>query len=90
LRSTRSTIHPAPLDQLEPFVKGSGRLRAGETVEIITPGAGGYGAPSERDGIDALIGDDAVAEPECAASLAMLVALCRFAPDRMFENVVSS
>ncbi|MGH7040304.1 MAG: hydantoinase B/oxoprolinase family protein [Stellaceae bacterium] len=29
-----------------PFAKGSGALRAGETVEIITPGAGGYGAPS--------------------------------------------
>jgi N-methylhydantoinase B len=34
---------------VEPFVGGSGRLRAGETVEIITPGAGGYGPPSERD-----------------------------------------
>jgi len=31
---------------VEPFVRGSGRLRPGETVEIITPGAGGYGAPS--------------------------------------------
>jgi N-methylhydantoinase B len=36
-------------DRVEPFVKGSGRLRPGETVEIITPGAGGYGAPSEYD-----------------------------------------
>jgi N-methylhydantoinase B len=36
-------------DRVEPFVNASGRLRAGETVEIITPGAGGYGAPSERD-----------------------------------------
>jgi N-methylhydantoinase B len=36
-------------DRVEPFVSGSGRLRAGETVEIITPGAGGYGTPSERD-----------------------------------------
>jgi N-methylhydantoinase B len=34
---------------VEPFVKGSGTLRPGETVEIVTPGAGGYGAPSERD-----------------------------------------
>jgi N-methylhydantoinase B len=34
---------------VEPFVNGSGRLRAGETVEIVTPGAGGYGAPSTRD-----------------------------------------
>jgi len=32
-------------DGVEPFVGGSGRLRAGETVEIITPGAGGYGPP---------------------------------------------
>jgi len=36
-------------DRVEPFVNGSGMLRAGGTVEIITPGAGGYGAPSERD-----------------------------------------
>jgi N-methylhydantoinase B len=34
---------------VEPFVGGSGKLRAGETIEIITPGAGGYGPPSERD-----------------------------------------
>jgi len=34
---------------VEPFVNGAGRLRAGETVEIITPGAGGYGPPSEQD-----------------------------------------
>jgi N-methylhydantoinase B len=33
---------------VEPFVEGAGRLRAGETVEIITPGAGGYGPPSEK------------------------------------------
>jgi N-methylhydantoinase B len=32
---------------VEPFVQGSGRLRAGETVEIVTPGAGGYGPPAE-------------------------------------------
>ena len=36
-------------DGVEPFVGGSGRLRAGETVEIITPGAGGYGPPRARD-----------------------------------------
>ena len=36
-------------DGVEPFVGGAGRLRAGETVEIITPGAGGYGPPPERD-----------------------------------------
>jgi N-methylhydantoinase B len=33
---------------VEPFVQGSGRLRAGETIEIITPGAGGYGPPVEE------------------------------------------
>jgi N-methylhydantoinase B len=32
-----------------PFTHGSGLLRAGETVEIITPGAGGYGPPHQRD-----------------------------------------
>ncbi|MBV9377945.1 MAG: hydantoinase B/oxoprolinase family protein [Alphaproteobacteria bacterium] len=36
-------------DGIEPFVGGSGKLRAGETVEIVTPGAGGYGPPSTRD-----------------------------------------
>jgi N-methylhydantoinase B len=36
-------------DGVEPFVNGSGSLRTGETVEIITPGAGGYGTPRERD-----------------------------------------
>jgi N-methylhydantoinase B len=39
-------------DGVEPFVGGGGRLRAGETVEIITPGAGGYGPPAERDVAD--------------------------------------
>ena len=34
---------------VEPFVRGSGTLRAGQTVEIITPGAGSYGPPCERD-----------------------------------------
>jgi N-methylhydantoinase B len=36
-------------DAVEPFVNGAGRLRAGERVEIIIPGAGGYGSPVERD-----------------------------------------
>ena len=43
----RGTFHFG--DGVEPFVNGSGTLRAGETVEIITPGAGGYGPPAERD-----------------------------------------
>src|ERR1700730_9780213 len=34
---------------VEPFVNGAGNLRAGQTVEIITPGAGGYGSPTYRD-----------------------------------------
>ncbi|WID97168.1 hydantoinase B/oxoprolinase family protein [Bosea vestrisii] len=33
---------------VEPFVKGDGTLEAGQIVEIITPGAGGYGRASER------------------------------------------
>jgi N-methylhydantoinase B len=33
---------------VEPFVQGSGRLRAGEWLEIVTPGAGGFGPMSER------------------------------------------
>jgi N-methylhydantoinase B len=36
-------------DGFEPFVNGSGILRAGQTVEIVTPGAAGYGPRSERD-----------------------------------------
>jgi N-methylhydantoinase B len=31
-----------------PFDHGAGMLREGQTVEIITPGAGGYGPPAER------------------------------------------
>jgi N-methylhydantoinase B len=34
---------------VEPFDRGSGALRPGETVEIVTPGAGGYGPVAERD-----------------------------------------
>ncbi|MBU8536667.1 hydantoinase B/oxoprolinase family protein [Falsiroseomonas tokyonensis] len=34
---------------IEPFVLGNGLLRAGDWVEIITPGGGGYGPPAERD-----------------------------------------
>jgi len=34
---------------VEPFARGRGVLQAGQTVEIITPGAGGYGLPSARD-----------------------------------------
>jgi N-methylhydantoinase B len=29
-----------------PFIQGNGTLRAGETVEIVTPGVGGYGPPA--------------------------------------------
>ena len=32
-----------------PFVHGKGQLRAGEIIEIMTPGAGGYGPPDARD-----------------------------------------
>jgi len=31
------------------FGHGNGRLRPGEIVEIVTPGAGGYGPPAARD-----------------------------------------
>lgn len=33
---------------MAPFVDGNGLLRAGDIVEIITPGAGGYGPPAGR------------------------------------------
>ncbi len=32
-----------------PFNHGNGRLRAGETIEVVTGGSGGYGPPDERD-----------------------------------------
>ena len=32
-----------------PFDHGSGVLKAGQWVEMITPGAGGYGDPAARD-----------------------------------------
>lgn len=34
---------------MTPFDHGAGVLRPGDIVEIITPGAGGYGPPAERD-----------------------------------------
>ena len=34
---------------VEPFVLGNGALKAGQWVEIITPGGGGYGPPADRD-----------------------------------------
>ncbi|WP_158745346.1 hydantoinase B/oxoprolinase family protein [Acidisphaera sp. L21] len=36
-------------ENVAPFHQGSGMLQDGETVQIITPGAGGYGDPAERD-----------------------------------------
>jgi N-methylhydantoinase B len=33
----------------EPLTHGSGHLRKGDIVEIVTPGAGGYGPPTSRD-----------------------------------------
>lgn len=35
-------------DTVKPFIHGNGALEPGEIVEIITPGAGGYGAPGQR------------------------------------------
>jgi N-methylhydantoinase B len=34
---------------VDPFVQGNGVLRAGQIVEIITPGAGGYGPPAVHE-----------------------------------------
>ncbi len=34
---------------VEPFPNGTGLLRAGDIVEVITPGSGGYGPPAKRD-----------------------------------------
>src|SRR5206468_551636 len=36
-------------DGVAPFEHGQGGLRAGQIVEIVTPGAGGYGPPEARD-----------------------------------------
>jgi N-methylhydantoinase B len=32
-----------------PFDHGSGALRKGEIVEVVTAGSGGYGPPTKRD-----------------------------------------
>ncbi|MGB3555059.1 MAG: hydantoinase B/oxoprolinase family protein [Jannaschia sp.] len=32
----------------DPFTEGAGTLRAGEWLEVVTPGGGGYGAPEDR------------------------------------------
>ena len=37
---------------VQPFIHGNGSLEAGDIVEIITPGAGGYGPPADRSGDD--------------------------------------
>ncbi len=34
---------------MSPFAHGSGAMRKGDIVEIVTPGAGGYGSPAARD-----------------------------------------
>jgi N-methylhydantoinase B len=36
-------------DGAEPLDHGSGGLRAGEIIEVVTAGSGGYGPPAERD-----------------------------------------
>jgi N-methylhydantoinase B len=36
-------------EDVTPFDHGNGALRKGQIVEIITPGAGGYGPPERRD-----------------------------------------
>ncbi len=33
----------------EPFERGSGALRAGEIIEVVTAGSGGYGPPEQRE-----------------------------------------
>jgi N-methylhydantoinase B len=43
---------------VEPFDKGQGLLRKGQTIEIVTAGAGGYGPPELRDP-DAITADRA-------------------------------
>ena len=36
-------------DGADPFQHGNGALRAGEIIDIVIAGAGGYGPPAERD-----------------------------------------
>jgi len=36
-----------------PFNHGSGMLRKGEIIEVVTAGSGGYGPPAERATADA-------------------------------------
>ena len=39
-------------DGVKPFIHGNGALEPGQTVDIVTPGAGGYGPASERSAED--------------------------------------
>ena len=50
-----------------PFDHGSGALRTGEIIEVVTAGAGGYGPPQERDP-DAVRRDVAEARLTAAAA----------------------
>ena len=45
----RFAVWDDPGGGAKPFDHGHGALRAGEIVEVITGGSGGYGPPSERD-----------------------------------------
>jgi N-methylhydantoinase B len=54
----------------EPLDHGNGGLRAGEIIEVVTAGSGGYGPPAERD--SAAIRRD-VAEGRIAAVTAAAV-----------------
>jgi N-methylhydantoinase B len=57
-------------DGVAAFADGAGVLQAGQTVDIVTPGAGGYGPPSERP-VDAVRRD--IAEGRIAAAAARAI-----------------
>jgi N-methylhydantoinase B len=52
------------------FEQGSGGLRAGEIIEVVTAGSGGYGPPSERDrhAVRRDVEEERI-EPDAAASV---------------------
>jgi N-methylhydantoinase B len=57
-------------DGAEPLDHGNGGLRAGEIIEVVTAGSGGYGPPAERDS-DAVRQDVAEGRIEAATAAAV-------------------
>jgi N-methylhydantoinase B len=57
-------------DGADPLDHGNGGLRAGEIIEVVTAGSGGYGPAAERDS-DAVRQDVAEGRIEAATAAAV-------------------